>query len=297
MHYSKQMSPFALYASISILSEAQCRGQTCHGGPMERREFLTASLATSALALANQSEAQTPSGKPREYYEIRKYHLQTGPQIKLTESYISDALIPALNRLGIAPIGAFHLDIGPETPTLYLLLPCAKLETLVTAELQLARDEVFMKAAEPFWNAPATSPAFQRIESSLHIAFEGHPKLTPPAASATHDKRIFQLRTYESPSSQAHVRKVEMFHHGEFEIFQSAGFGHVFYSDTLIGPRMPNLTYMLSFSDIADLNAKWDVFRADPAWQKLKSSPRYAYEEIVSNITNLILSPTTYSQI
>jgi NIPSNAP len=264
---------------------------------MERREFLTASLTASALALANQATAQTSSGRPREYYEIRKYHLQTGPQIKITESYISDALIPALNRLGIAPIGAFHLDIGPETPTLYLLLPCTKLEALVTAELQLARDESFMKAAEPFWNAPATAPAFQRIESSLLIAFEGWPKLTPPASTSTHGKRIFQLRTYESPSSQAHVRKVEMFHHGEFEIFQSAGFGQVFYGDTLIGPRMPNLTYMLSFADMNDLNAKWDVFRSDPAWNKLKSSPRYNFEEIVSNISNLVLSPTTYSQI
>jgi len=264
---------------------------------MERREFLTTSLATSALAFTNRGSAQTSSGKPREYYEIRRYHLQTGPQIKLTESYLSDALMPALNRMGIAPIGAFHLDIGPETPILYLLLPCSNLETLVSAELQLVHDEQFMKAAEPFWNAPATAPAFQRIESSLHIAFEGWPKLTPPATTAERGKRIFQLRTYESPSSQAHVRKVEMFHHGEFEIFQRAGFAQVFYSDTLIGPRMPNLTYMLSFSDLADLDVKWNKFRVDPEWTKLKNSPRYNFEEIVSNISNLILSPTAYSQI
>src|ERR1700722_11023055 len=195
---------------------------------MERREFLTSSLAASALALAKESSAQSPlqspSGKPREYYEIRKYHLQSGPQTKLTDGYVRDALIPALNRMGIAPVGAFHLDFGPETPTLYLLLPSTKLETLATAELHLAKDEQFMKAAEPFWNAPATAPPFQRIDSSLLIAFEGWPKLTPPAATARNGKRIFQLRTYESPSSQAHVRKVEMFHHGEFEIFQSAGF-------------------------------------------------------------------------
>src|SRR5271168_2722884 len=268
---------------------------------MERRDFLTSSVAASALVFTNPSsasaQASTTGGKAREYYEIRKYHLQSGPQIKLTESYVSDALIPALNRLGIAPVGAFHLDIGPDTPTLYLLLPCTNLETLATAELHLAQDAVFMKAAEPFWNTPATAPAFQRIESSLLIAFDGWPKLTPPAATAQHGKRIFQLRTYESATSQDHVRKVEMFHHGEFEIFQSAGFGQVFYGDTLIGPRMPNLTYMLSFPDMTDLNAKWDVFRADPAWNKLKSSPRYNFEEIVSNISNLILSPTTYSQI
>jgi hypothetical protein len=268
---------------------------------MERREFLTSSLATSAVALTKQSSAQSSfsgaSGATREYYEIRKYHLQTGPQIKLTESYVADALIPALNRLGIAPVGAFHLDFGPETPTLYLLLPSTKLEALATAELHLAKDEQFMKAAEPFWNTPATAPAFQRIESSLLIAFEGWPKLTPPTATANNGKRIFQLRTYESPSSQDHVRKVEMFQHGEFEIFQSAGFGQVFYGDTLIGPRMPNLTYMLSFADMNDMNAKWEVFHNDPAWKKLKIAPRYNFEDIVSNISNLILSPATYSQI
>ena len=88
-----------------------------------------------------------------------------------------------------------------------------------------------------------------------------------------------------------------MFHHGEFEIFQASGFAQVFYGDTLIGSRMPNLTYMLSFADMADLNAKWDVFRNAPEWKKLSGSPRYAFEAIVSNISNLILSPTTYSQI
>ncbi|HMH14846.1 MAG TPA: NIPSNAP family protein [Edaphobacter sp.] len=264
---------------------------------MERRDFMTGSLAASAFALARQASGEAPDGKAREFYELRKYHLQSGPQVKLTESYVADALIPALNRLGIAPVGAFHLDFGPETPTLYLLLPCASVETLATAELKLAQDGVFMKAAEPFWNAPAVSPAFQRIESSLMIAFEGWPKLTVPAVTAKGGKRIFQLRTYESPSSQAHVRKVEMFHHGEFEIFQRTGFGQVFYGDTLIGARMPNLTYMLTFPDMAALTASWDAFRTDPEWKKLSGSPRYNYEAIVSNITNLVLSPAAYSQI
>jgi NIPSNAP len=264
---------------------------------MQRRDFLTTSLAASALTLTQQASGQStmsPSTKPREFYELRKYHMQTGPQTRLTESYVADALIPALNRLGIAPVGAFHLDIGPETPILYVLLPAINLETLATSKLRLTEDPVFMKVAEPFWSAPATAPSFQRLESSLLIAFEGWPKLTPPDTKA---KRIFQLRTYESPSPAAHVRKVEMFHHGEFEIFQHAGFGQVFYGDTLIGPRMPNLTYMLTFPDLNELNARWDTFRNDPAWKKLSADPRYAYEPIVSNITNLILSPASYSQI
>jgi hypothetical protein len=276
---------------------------------LERRRFLTSSLAASALALTKQGNAQAPaeaaaqaaaeaaSGSAREYYELRKYYLQTGPQTKLADSYLADALIPALNRIGMSSVGAFNLEIGPEAPTLYLLIPSTSLETLIGLELRLARDEQFMKAAAPFWNAPAEAPAFLRVESSLLIAFEGQPKLTVPPATAQHGKRIFQLRTYESPSNQDHVRKVEMFHHGEFEIFAKAGFHSVFYGDALIGPRLPNLSYMLTFADLTELTAKWEIFRNDPAWKALSASPRYNFEAIVSNITNLILSPKPYSQI
>jgi hypothetical protein len=202
----------------------------------------------SAAALTNRSGAQVEGHKPSEYYELRKYHLQSGPQMQLTENYLGQALIPALNRMGMSPIGAFKLDIGPETPTYYVLIPSPSVEALVTADLKLAADEHFLKAAEAFWNAPDKEPAFVRAESSLLIAFEGWPKLAPPQFEAPHSKRIFQLRIYESPSNQDHVRKVEMFHHGEFEIFQRAGIRQVFYGDTLIGPRLPNLTYMLSRS-------------------------------------------------
>jgi NIPSNAP len=264
---------------------------------MQRRRFLTSSLATSALALAGKSGAQSATAKPREYYELRKYFMQSGPQTKLTETYLAGSLVPALNRLGMSPVGTFNLSIGPETPTLYVLIPSTSLETLVTAELHLAQDQQFMQAAQQFWKTPANEPAYIRVESSLMIAFEGWPKLTPPPATEEHGKRIFQLRTYESPTNQDHVRKVEMFHNGEFEIFQKAGFAQVFYGDTLIGQRLPNLTYMLSFADLTDMDAKWEVFRNDPNWKKLSASPRYAFESIVSNITNLILTPTAFSQI
>jgi NIPSNAP len=251
----------------------------------------------SAFALAGNSEGQVQSSKPREYYELRKYYLQSGPQMQLTENYLGQALIPALNRLGLSPVGAFKLDIGPETPAYYVLIPSASLEALVTTDLQLAHDEHFLKLAEPFWSASAKEPAFVRTESSLLIAFEGWPKLKLPQYEAPHSKRIFQLRTYESPSNQDHVRKVEMFHSGEFEIFQRAGFRQVFYGDTLVGPRLPNLTYMLSFSDLAEMTAQWAKFSSDPDWKKLSSSQRYSFEQIVSNITNLVLSPLSVSQI
>jgi hypothetical protein len=262
---------------------------------LQRRHFLTTSLAAAAATIAP-SNAQAQA-KPREYYELRKYQMVSGTEGKLLQSYLADALIPALNRMGFSPIGAFNLDIGPQTPALYLLIPSTSLESLVTTELQLAKDDEFMKAAAPFWNAPASAPAYVRIESSLLAAFEGWPRLVVPPVTAQHGKRVFQLRTYESPSSQDHVRKVEMFQHGEFEVFQRSGFWQVFYGDMLIGPRMPQLTYMLSFPEVAEMDAKWDAFRNDPQWKKLSSDPRYSYESIVNSISNLILTPASFSQI
>ena len=264
---------------------------------MERRRFLAASIATSAVALAGNAAAQAPSTQSREFYQLRRYNLKSGPQTKLTENYFADALIPALTRMGMGPIGAFSSTIGPETPAYYLLIPGSSIEAHATLDLRLAQDAAFMKLAEPFWNATAAAPAFQRVESSLLAAFEGWPKLTPPASSATNAKRIFQLRIYESPSNGDHVRKVEMFHSGEFEIFKAAGFHPVFFGDTQIGARMPNLHYMLAFKDMAELDAQWDVFRNDPAWKKLSASPRFSFDNIVDNITNLVLSPLACSQI
>jgi len=261
---------------------------------MERRDFLAGTLAASALAIAPDAGAQTPdnTSKQREYYQLRRYFVQSGSQASMTEKYISEALIPTLAGKG-GPVGAFRLDIGPETPTFYVLIPVTSPASAASLELDLSQNETYVKAAEPFWSAPATSPAFLRVDSSLLIAFEGWPRITPPEKG----KRIFQLRTYESPSYRDHVRKVEMFHSGEFDIFKNAGFHQVFYGDTVIGPRMPNLTYMLSFADSAELDAKWKIFRDDPAWKKLSADPKYAFEPIVSNITNLILSPLAASQI
>ncbi len=260
---------------------------------------MAGSLAASAAVLTEGAGAQVGPGpgKGREFYELRKYRMQSGPQTKLTDSFVADALIPALNRMGFSPVGAFRLDVGPETPTLYVLIPGSSLEALAMVDHRLVGDAAFMKAAEPFWSAPAAQPAFVRYESSLMVAFEGWPKLTVPASTATKGKRMFQLRTYESPTNGAHVRKVEMFHHGEFEIFKNAGFFPVFFGDALTGERLPKLTYMLSFADVAELTAAWDRFRTDPAWKKLSGDQRYAYEQIVSDIDNLYLTPTAYSRI
>ncbi len=247
---------------------------------MQRRKFLASSLAASALVITQSGSrlgaAEDGAQKNgREFYQLRRYHIISGPQRKLCDDFFSGALIPALNRLGIGPVGVFDLSIGPDTPTIYVLMPGTSAETLATVETHLAKDAEYMKAGAAFLNAPAKEPAFDRMESSFLQAFEKWPKLTPPAATKTRGPRVFELRIYEGATDQDHKRKV----------------------DTLVGTRLPNLTYMLAFDNLADRDKKWAAFRASDDWKAYSTQPRYAFETIVSNITNVILTPTAYSQI
>ncbi len=265
---------------------------------MKRRDFLASSLAASAsgsLMGGGMGLTAQESTKPgREFYELRLYHLRRGPKLKLLDNFYRDAAIPALNRAGIKSVGAFNVLIGPANPTLYVLIPYASIDALVTARERVYADPELVKHGTEVLNAPATDPAFIRVESSLMMAFEGMPKLEVPAAAAEKG-RIFELRTYESHSRRAHLKKVDMFNNGEIAIFRRTGLRPVFFGSTLIGARLPNLTYMLTFAGMEEREKNWAVFQADPEWKKMSTAPEYT--DIVSSISNVLLSPTPYSQI
>ena len=118
-----------------------------------------------------------------------------------------------------------------------------------------------------------------------------------PVQVAGNKPRVFELRTYEAHSRKANKKKVEMFNGGEIAIFRRTGLQPVFFGETVIGPKLPNLTYMLVFDDMAARDKNWATFVADPEWKKLSTTPGYTNPEILTNITNVFLRPTAYSQI
>jgi hypothetical protein len=269
---------------------------------MERRKFLASSLSASALAITYaggdlKAARGTVAARDREFYQVRRYHINSGPQRKLCDDYFRDALIPALNRLTISPVGVFDLRIGPNTPTIFVLIPGTFAEMIATLENRLYQDGDYTKAGAAFLTAPAKEPAFDRIDSTLLQAFEKWPNLVLPKATATQGARVFELRTYEQATDQDHRRKVEMMQSGETDIFAKYGFEMIFFSETLIGSRLPSLTYMLCFESMAARDKQWAAFTTSDDWKAYSTQPKYAFEPIVSNISNLILTPTIYSQI
>ena len=259
---------------------------------------MTSTLGTAFLAAANGSgaNAQTPASSP-EFYVWRQYILKTGTQPRRLAEFLQ-AAIPALNRLGHSPIGVFEGVFGVATPTVFVLMPSRSLDHMLSSETGLEKDGEFMKAAGGYLDAAATDPVYVRQELSLMQAFPHMPKIEVPKQTAAKSPRLFELRTYESHNERAHRNKVKMFDEmGEIDIFRAVGLTPVFFGRTLVGPRMPSLTYMLVHDNMAGREKSWDGFRTSPDWAKLSKTPGFTDPEIVSNITTVFLRPTAYSQI
>jgi hypothetical protein len=211
-------------------------------------------------------------------------------------AHAKDALVPALGRAGISPVGAWNVSFGADSPTLHLLLPHAGADSLVTLEPRLAADPEYRSAAASFLALPPSDPPFERCDSSLHAAVPTLPGIEKPAGTAASASRVFELRTYRSPSEPAGRKKIEMFEAGgELAIFRRLGLHTVFFGRDLVGAGLPSLTYMLAFADVAAREKAWAAFREEPAWVKLRDQPSYA--DIVSGIDAALLRPTDYSQL
>ena len=88
-----------------------------------------------------------------------------------------------------------------------------------------------------------------------------------------------------------------MFNNGEIAIFRKTGLAPVFFGTTMIGQHQPSLTYMLCYDDLATRERNWKTFVNSPEWTKLKATPGLSDAEIVSNISNILLSPLPFSPI
>jgi NIPSNAP len=262
-----------------------------------RREFIAAAggvgLASMGAPGAAGSVTENASNGERDLYELRRYGIDHESQRQAFDAFQRDAAIPALNRIGIEPVGVFspEHEFGP----VYVLLRHRTAESLLTSRQKLLADAEFLRKGADLLNAPADKPAYQRVESSLLLAFKNMPTLERPV---TNPGRVVQLRIYESPSVKTGQKKIEMFNDaGEIAIFRRTGLHPVFFGESLVGSRMPNLTYMLAFESADQLKANWAKFVGDPEWKKLSKMPEYSDKAILCGITNLILKPAEYSQI
>jgi len=258
---------------------------------MTRRAFLPA--AASAVAAGNAAAADAAKNV---ILELRRIQLRNGPDNQRQRN--NDFLklhVAALGRAGAGTTGVFANTIASDGPFLLVLASYPSFSAVEQVQAALAADTEYQKALDAYNAQPGLN--YERMESSLLRAFDGFPNVMPPANDGKRPARLFELRQYESNNTSTLKRKVKMFNDGEIGAFQRSGGQPVFFAETIVGARQPNLTYMLSYEDLAGRDKVWKAFGADPEWQKLRTTPGLADAEIVSNITNYLVSPLPFSQI
>jgi hypothetical protein len=276
---------------------------------MDRRDFLAASTAAAfGLAMGNAaSAADDPApaaggGKDqKQLIEVRTYHFPSPEKQRAFEKFLAGALIPALGRAGVGPVGVFKLlvkdnaalKLASDPNDLYVVLPYDSAADLLGVGPHLSQDQAFLMAGYATLTAPTSDPAYSRYESSLLLGFDQCPRVEATTQAAD---RLVQLRTYESHSAERAKKKIEMFNEGgEIGIFRRVGMHPVFFGQALIGSKLPNLSYMLAFENDQAMGRAWRAFGADADWKALSADE--AYKDTVSNITNLVLRPVEGSQI
>jgi hypothetical protein len=260
---------------------------------VDRREFLAATAVAAVSPLPHRNALGQSA--PRQYFELRRYHLLPGAKQRSFIDFVGSAAIPAMNRAGVGKVGAFTVVYGENAPSLLLVLAHPTLDSVVSLRDRLADDAAYARAGAAILDAPMSDPAFVRVESTLLRAFDAMPALESPVGASAPASRIFELRTYESHSDRAALNKLKMFNAGEVPIFRRTGLTPVFFGETLVGAQMPSLAYMLTFSNMAARDAAWTAFGKDPDWKTLSANPEY--RDNVSAISDIILQPTSYSQI
>jgi hypothetical protein len=252
-------------------------------------------LLLAGLAAPGLGASAHPPKENEYYYQLRIYHYKTEQQLQILDNYFQAAFIPALHRAGIKTVGVFKpVETDTADGRLYVFIPFQTIGRFLGLDDELEKDAAYITAGAGYLQAPYNAAPYTRMESVLLKAFKDMPQPAVPDLSAPKSERVYELRSYESPTEIYHKNKVHMFNEGgEVPLFKRLGFNAVFYSDVISGSHMPNLMYMTTFNNKADRDQHWNAFNNDPVWKKLVSSPEYQHNVSRADIT--FLHPTDYS--
>jgi hypothetical protein len=250
-------------------------------------------LAAAAVLFGNPFRVVAADSTQPQYYELRVYTTKSAEQQRRVNEYWQNAGVPAYNRMGIAPIGVFTELNDSPTNHIYVVIPCDSIEIFAAIPDKLASDTNYQQAAADYLSASKTNPPYERYESSLLVAFDGMNHLVAPPA----DQRpnIFELRTYLSPSDGKGLNKVQMFNSGEIPLMKQVHLGPIFFGRTLIGTKLPCLTYLLSDDSLEAHKQHWQEFNNADVWKNLQADPQY--KDNVSGGISIMLKRTSASQI
>jgi hypothetical protein len=228
------------------------------------------------------------------YFEFYYIHMQNGSQTTRMAKWLETRLLPICQKHGFGTMGFFTVSVGRDLPTTLIVFSFPSLAEMETLWGRLGSDPDYAAAVVEM---EKDEPAFYRVESTLLRATSFCPPLAAtPAGEPAH--KLYELRTYESPTN----RQLGYLHDrfgkdGEIAIFHKSGIHPVLYADTIFGVNQPNMAYLIPFESEAHREKAWATFNADADWVRIREESVRHGGDIVRNITNMFLAPTSFSML
>jgi hypothetical protein len=240
------------------------------------------------------SGAASAEDKRSNFYNVWFYNLKNGSQPNRIHEFLKNGMLPALARAGAGPAIALEALVAPHMPQVVLLFGCSSFEDLWTMHNKITQDTEYRKQmgiVEQGEEAPFESEQVMLLQAtpfSPELVADKEPRKTP---------RVFELRVYHSPTWRQLRALHERFAGPEIQIFHRSGVNPVLYSSTIIGPNMPNLTYLIPFENLDAREKAWAKFGADPEWVKVRKESVEKYGQISSVIQISLYKATPYSPV
>jgi hypothetical protein len=236
--------------------------------------------------------ANPDSGAARtRYYTLDSLFLENGEQVARLHDFMSHGFVPAAGKIHAGPMILLEALVAPHVPQLVVVMGFVAAADALSLHSRLLQQEGYAAALEKWEGAP--NPPCQQMASTLLEAADYSPEI--PAGEPPKQARIFELRTYHSPTWRQLGALHQRFAGREIPIFHRSGIHPVLYTSTVFGANLPNLTYLIPFDDLAAREKAWNAFGADAEWIKVRKESVARDGEIASVIQISLFKATAYS--
>jgi hypothetical protein len=255
---------------------------------------LMQSMGSTAMlsALAGEAAQAQPPARNTRFYRLQYLYMRQGDQGNRVNQFLSSQM-PLLTK-NIQAVGVFASFLGPHMPYTLVLNGFTGLEEMAAADERIRKDSGYQAALEEM--EKGAEPPYDSAQQILLRAAEFSPEITP-LAQKPKAPRLFELRVYHAPTERQLRYVRERFSGAEIAIFHRSGVHPILYTETLVGPDMPNLTYIIPFASLADREKAWDAFGADPEWVKVRAESIAKGGQIVNQTNISLLKPAPFSPI
>jgi len=259
---------------------------------MDRRSFVQSMATAGMVSQTGIPAGAQETGQRTRLYRLDYFYYRQGDQGARIGKFLTSQM-PLLAKNARA-LGVFTAVMTPHAQTTMVLSGFASLEEMAAAGRRVESDPGYQQAHEEFERG--SDPPYDNLQRVLLLATSFSPEIVP-LAEKPKQARYFELRIYHSPTARQLGMVHERFAGPEIKIFHRSGIHPILYADTIIGPELPNLTYLIPFASLADREKAWDAFATDPEWLKVRDESIARGGQIV-NYNNISLwRATAYSPI